>query len=80
MKSLKKTCPLFASFQDSNNSVPHAERQSGPMTAESQLIEMFPGETKENIESALQGNDLAGAIDILLNQGSKELGMYSRLK
>ena len=79
MKSLKKTCPLFASFQDSN-SVPHAERQSGPTTAESQLIEMFPGETKENIESALQGNDSAGAIDILLNQGSKELGMYSRLK
>lgn len=68
-------CQQFASFEDSNNSIPHAGRQSGPKTADSQLFYMFPGEAKENIKSALQGNDLTGAIDFLLSKGSKELGM-----
>ena len=45
-------------------------RKTGLKTSESQLFDMFPGETKENM-SALQGNDLTGAIDILLNKGSK---------
>lgn len=71
---------MFVSFQDSNSSLPHPELHSHPKTAETQLLEMFPGETKENIECALQGNNLTEAIDILLNQESKGQSMYMYIK
>ena len=32
---------------------------------------MFPGQTKEKIQHALVGNDLAGAVAYLLNEDEK---------